>query len=356
MAILDNLRKLVECESPTQDLEACKKVVELAAEITKDVLNQSPEIIEEKGRPVYWLGSKSPQIVLLAHLDTVWPKGSFNPTWRVAGDIVYGPGTFDMKAGFVQSLYALKEISLDSVALIATTDEEVGSQTSKDLIMRVAKGARAVLVLEATLNGKVKTGRKGTAMYQVVAQGLASHAGLEPEKGVNASVEIAHQISQLLVLENKEHGTTVVPTTLNSGTTTNTVPAEAVLDIDVRSFSAAELKRVDQAIKKLSPKLNGSKLKVTGGINRPPLEESSTLKLYAKLKQSAKKIGLGEIGSAQVGGASDGNFAAAAGVEVLDGLGAIGDGAHALHEQISIKGMERQVKLLNQFIKDLLSE
>ena len=356
MAILDNLQKLVECESPTENLDACRKVVALAADITKEVLNQSAEVLEENGRPIYWLGSKNPAIVLLAHLDTVWPIGSFKPTWKVEGDIAFGPGTFDMKAGFLQAIYALKDISLDSVALIATTDEEVGSQASKDLIMKISKSAQAVLVLEASLGGKVKTGRKGTAMYQVIVTGLASHAGLEPEKGVNATVEIAHQISELIALENKSAGTTVVPTTVKSGTTTNTVPAEAILDVDVRSFAQSELQRVDSAIKNLKPRLTGAKIAITGGINRPPLEESSTKDLYDLLEKSAKKIGLDVIGNARVGGASDGNFAAAAGARVLDGLGAIGDGAHAPHEQVSIKGMDRQVKLLNQFVKDLLSE
>ena len=356
MAILDNLQKLVECESPTENLDACRKVVALAADITKEVLNQSAEVLEENGRPIFWLGSKNPAIVLLAHLDTVWPIGSFKPTWKVEGDTAFGPGTFDMKAGFLQALYALKEISLDSVALIATTDEEVGSQASKDLIMKISKSAQAVLVLEASLGGKVKTGRKGTAMYQVIVTGLASHAGLEPEKGVNATVEIAHQISELIALENKSAGTTVVPTTVKSGTTTNTVPAEAILDVDVRSFAQSELQRVDSAIKNLKPRLTGAKIAITGGINRPPLEESSTKDLYDLLEKSAKKIGLDVIGNARVGGASDGNFAAAAGARVLDGLGAIGDGAHAPHEQVSIKGMDRQVKLLNQFVKDLLSE
>ena len=193
-------------------------------------------------------------------------------------------------------------------------------------------------------------------MYQIKVIGLASHAGLEPEKGINASVEIANQLIKVIALENKSEGTTVVPTTLHSGTTTNTVPANSVLDIDVRSFSLSELERVDKAIKNLTPTLTGAKLEVSGGINRPLLEEKSTRALYEKLEASAKKIGLPEIGCASVGGASDGNFAAAAGAQVLDGLGAIGDGAHAPHEQVSIKGMYRQIKLLNSFVKDLINE
>jgi glutamate carboxypeptidase len=356
MAIIDDLKALVECESPTEDLSSCQRVVELAAQIAKRVTNKDVKILNENGRPVFWLGSESPKIVLLAHLDTVWPIGSFNPVWKVEGDIAYGPGTFDMKAGFIQALYAIKDLPLDQIALIGTTDEETGSQTSKDLIKRVSAKADAVLVLESSINGRVKTGRKGTAMYRITVNGLASHAGLEPEKGINATVEIANQIAKIVALENKELGTTVVPTTLNSGTTTNTVPAQAVLDIDIRSFATSELERVDKAIKSLAPTISGATIAITGGINRPPLEESSTLSLYEKIETSAKKLGRPTIGKIAVGGASDGNFAAAAGAKVLDGLGAIGEGAHAPHEQISISGMDSQVILLHQFVKDLLSE
>ncbi len=356
MAILEDLKALVECESPTEDLEACRKVINLAATITKNVTGKDAKVFNESGRPVFWLGADQPKIVLLAHLDTVWPIGSFDPIWKVEGDIAFGPGTFDMKAGFLQALYAIKDIALDQIALIATTDEETGSQTSKDLIKKVSTTSSAVLVLEASINGKVKTGRKGTAMYRVIVNGRAAHAGLEPEKGINATVEIANQISKIVALENKELGTTVVPTTLLSGTTTNTVPANAILDIDVRSFATSELERVDKAIKSLTPTISGATIAITGGINRPPLEEKSTMALYEKYESSAKKLGLPAVGRVAVGGASDGNFAAAAGAQVLDGLGAIGDGAHAPHEQISISGMDSQIKLLNQFVKDLLSE
>jgi glutamate carboxypeptidase len=356
MAIIDDLKALVECESPTDDLASCRKVVELATVIAERVTGVKAQVIIENGRPIFWLGSEKPKVILLAHLDTVWPIGSFKPVWRIEGDIAFGPGTFDMKAGFLQALYAIKDLSLDAVALIATTDEETGSQTSREFIQRTSKGTKAVLVLEASINGQVKTARKGTAMYRVSINGKAAHAGLEPEKGINSTVEIAHQITKIIALENKGLGTTVVPTTLQSGTTTNTVPANANLDIDVRSFSIAELERVDNAIKALTPQVPGATIAITGGINRPPLEEKSTLNLYKKLQESAKKLGLGEVGKIAVGGASDGNFAAAAGAEVLDGLGAIGDGAHAPHEQISISGMDSQIKLLTQFVRDLLSE
>ena len=358
MAIVEDLKRLVEFESPSEDLLACRGVVELAIQIANENLKPEAELIEENGRPVFWWGSKNPKIVLLAHLDTVWPKGSYLPTWSVAGDIAKGPGVFDMKAGFLQAIYAVKEIpGADSkVAIIATTDEELGSQSSKALIERVSKSASAVLVLEASLNGKVKTGRKGTSMYQIALHGRASHAGLEPEKGINATTEIATIVIEVAKLANPEFGTTVVPTVMHSGTTTNTVPALATLDIDIRSFSAAELIRVDTAIRKLVAAHPEAKLEVTGGINRPPLETSATLELYEILEKVASEIGMEPVGQASVGGASDGNFAAAAGARVLDGLGAVGDGAHAPHEQILLSSIPSRVKLLTAFIKELIRD
>jgi len=358
MAIVEDLKRLVEFESPSEDLLACRGVVELAIQIANENLKPEAEFIEENNCPVFWWGSKNPKVVLLAHLDTVWPKGSYLPTWSVSGDVAKGPGIFDMKAGFLQAIYAVKEIpDADSkVAIIATTDEEVGSQSSRALIERVSKSASAVLVLEASLNGKVKTGRKGTSMYQIALHGRASHAGLEPEKGINATTEIATIVIEVAKLANPEFGTTVVPTVMHAGTTTNTVPALATLDIDIRSYSAAELIRVDTAIRKLSAAHPQAKLEVTGGINRPPLETSATLELYEILEKVASGIGMEPVGHASVGGASDGNFAAAAGARVLDGLGAIGDGAHAPHEQILLSSIPSRVKLLTAFIKELIRD
>jgi glutamate carboxypeptidase len=358
MAIVEDLKKLVEFESPSEDLPACRGVVELAIQIANENLKPQAEVIEENGRPVFWWGSKNPKVVLLAHLDTVWPKGSYLPTWKVSGDVAKGPGIFDMKAGFLQAIYAVKEIpGADSkIAIIATTDEELGSQSSKALIERVSKSASAVLVLEASLNGKVKTGRKGTSMYQIALHGRASHAGLEPEKGINATTEIAAIVIEVAKLANPEFGTTVVPTVMHAGTTTNTVPALATLDIDIRSFSAAELIRVDTAIRKLAAAHPEAKLEVKGGINRPPLETSATMELYEILEKVASEIGMEPVGHASVGGASDGNFAAAAGARVLDGLGAVGDGAHAPHEQILLSSIPSRVKLLTAFIKELIRD
>ena len=259
-----------------------------------------------------------------------------------------------MESGFIQALYALKGIEGD-VALVATTDEEIGSHKSKALITELSSAADAVLVLEASLDGKVKTGRKGTAMFQISIHGKASHAGLEPEKGINATTEIAHVILALSGLENPEHGTTVVPTLLRGGTTINTVPDLAVLEIDARSFSQEDLQRVDNAIKSLQPTLSGARIEVAGGLHRPPLQASSTADLYAIAEKVAKEIGMPPLGSAEVGGASDGNFAAAAGARVLDGLGAVGGGAHAANEWVSLSSIEPRSAFLHAFIKEFLA-
>jgi glutamate carboxypeptidase len=353
--MLAALEALVRCESPTEDLDACRSVVRLASDIATRVLGTPAEIKEIEGRPVFWWGAQSPEIVLLAHLDTVWPHGSYQPLWEVKGDVVRGPGVFDMKAGFLQALYALKGIE-GSVALIATTDEETGSHASRALIKEVSSKAKAVLVLEASLDGKVKTGRKGTSMYQVHVHGVASHAGLEPEKGVNATTEIAHIILSLASLENKEHGTTVVPTVVHSGNTTNTVPDHAILDIDIRSFAISELERVHAAITGITAVNPLARIEVTGGINRPPVQPTATATLYERAEKVAASIGMAPLGSAHVGGASDGNFAAAAGAQVLDGLGAVGQGAHAPHEWVSAASLEPRTALLHALIKDLLDD
>ena len=265
--MLAALEALVKLESPTEDLAACQDVVRLASELATTILGTPAQIRDVNGRPVFWWGAENPDVVVLAHLDTVWPKGSFIPLWKVEGNKATGPGIFDMKAGFIQALYAMKGIT-GSAALVATTDEETGSATSKEFIKEISAKAKAVLVIEASLNGMVKTGRKGTAMYQIKIHGRASHAGLEPEKGINSTVEIAHAIIAVASLENKEHGTTVVPTMLRAGNSTNTVPDLAVLDIDIRSYSMGDLKRVDAAIRNLKAVNSDARYEITGGFNR----------------------------------------------------------------------------------------
>ena len=353
--MLAALEALVRVESPTEDLDACRDVVRLASDIATRVTGTPAQIIEHNSRPVFWWGAQEPEIVLLAHLDTVWPKGSFEPLWEIKGDVLRGPGTFDMKAGFIQALFAIKDIK-GSVALIGTTDEETGSKTSRDLIEKVSRAAKAVLVLESAIDGKVKVGRKGTSMYQIKVIGRAAHAGVEPEKGINATTELAHIILGLAALENKEHGTSVVPTMMKAGNSTNTVPDLAVLDIDARSFLQSELVRIDKAIREIKAIHPEANIEIGGGINRPPLELAATASLYERAKKVAAKIGMPELGSASVGGASDGNFAGAVGAQVLDGLGAVGGGAHAPSEWISVAALEERSNLLNALVLDLINE
>lgn len=353
VAMIDDLKALVECESPTDDLAACRKVIALANEISQRVTGKSAEIFDENGRPVFWLGSKNPKVVLLCHLDTVWPIGSFSPLWEVKGDIARGPGSYDMKAGFIQALYAISQLDHDQVALIATTDEETGSATTRELIENVSKQAKAVLVLESAIDGKVKIGRKGTSMYKITIHGRAAHAGLEPEKGINATVEIAAIVNTLMALGNNEHGTTVVPTVMTSGTTTNTVPALATLDVDCRSFKLSEMQRVQEAINNLKPIHPEAKIEISGGINRPPLETSATQSLYELAEKVAKDLGQPPLGSASVGGASDGNFAGMH-TQVLDGLGAVGNGAHATNEHVLTSYLVPRSELLAALVKEIL--
>jgi len=352
--MLKSLETLVRCESPTDDLEACRAVMSVASDIAREVLGDPGKILEIKGRPVFWLGDENPTVVLLGHLDTVWPKGSFEPLWEVKGDVIRGPGVFDMKAGFIQALYALKGIT-GSVALVASSDEETGSAASKELIQKLSQGSTIVLVLEASLDGKVKTGRKGTSMYQIEVNGRAAHAGLEPEKGINATVEMSRIVLDLAALENPEFGTTVVPTVLKSGNTTNTVPDHAVLDIDARSFSQAELLRVDAAIRKIAPINSEASVVISGGLNRPPLEPKSTQEIYEVAEKVAQRLGI-TLGHANVGGASDGNFAAEAGARVLDGLGAVGAGAHAHNEWASVSALQQRADFLHELVLELLHD
>ena len=351
--LLEQLERLVRCQSPTSDLSACQAVINLATEIASEVLNQPAQIREIENRPVFWWGDLNPEIVLLTHLDTVWPIDSFAPIWEIKDNRITGPGVFDMKAGFIQALYALCGVT-GSVALIATTDEESGSHSSKKLIEDLSRNARAVLVFEASVDGAVKIGRKGSADFKVTVTGKAAHAGLEPEKGINASTELSQLVLQIAKLENPEFGTTVVPTTMTSGSTTNTVPALASVDIDVRSYKAVELNRISAALKALVPQNLETKITVTGQINRPPLELTSTQSLFERAKEVNAGLGRPPLVGFSVGGVSDGNFAAAVGAPTLDGLGAIGGGAHAQGEWVKADSIDSQITFINALITDLI--
>ena len=351
------LERLTRIESPTEDVAACSAVIDEANSIIKELLGTPGEVAVVKGHPTLSWKSRKPRILLLCHLDTVWPKGSFTPLWSVEGDVIRGPGVYDMKAGFLQAVLATRALkNRDGIHILATTDEEMGSDASRELIEASAKECETVLVFESAISGKVKTARKGTSMYHLHVQGRAAHAGLEPEKGINAMVALANLVAKIPTIARSEVGTSVVPTTFKAGTTLNTVPAEAELAIDVRAFSSEEQERVDREIKSLAGTLDsGAILTVKGGINRPALDPKMSATLFEIAQASAAAIGMEKLEDAAVGGASDGNFTAALGIPTLDGLGAVGDGAHAAHEWVSASGLMERSALVAEMLRRLSS-
>ena len=268
-----------------------------------------------------------------------------------------GPGVFDMKAGVVQAMAAIGLLNLgpdDGVGLLLTTDEETGSHHSRALISRAITRAQAVLVFEPSLDGSLKTSRKGTSWYRAEFTGRAAHAGLDPERGINALLAAARLAIATLDWADPAVGTTVTPTVLTAGTTANTVPAQANLTIDVRAWTAAEQQRVDASVRGWVP-LEGSII-LDGGIDRPAMEASSSERLFKLASECAGALGLPPLAQASVGGASDGNLTAAAGVGTLDGLGAVGDGAHADHEWASVTDLAPRAALAAALIRRILDE
>jgi glutamate carboxypeptidase len=293
------------------------------------------------------------QILLLGHTDTVHPVGTklLNPT-RIEDGKFFGCGVFDMKAGIVLMLEALRFFSQSDmrptrpVTILLSCDEEVGSTTGREHVEREASKADACLVFEPSSNGRVKTGRKGTGMFTIKTWGKPAHAGLEPEKGASAIVELARQIDRLDSLDDPASGTTVNVCTMKGGTTTNVIPEHAECTVDVRFTSASEAERIQSAVTNLQPFNENVKILVTGGVNRPPLERTdSVAALFEKAKQTAASFGY-DLEETQVGGASDGNFVAALGVPVLDGLGIAGDGAHRMDEHIIVDDIADRATLV----------
>lgn len=359
-AMIDTVRSLVEVESPTEDLDACRRVVEQVQESARDWLVDPGRIEEQQGRPAWRWGPSQPRYLLLGHVDTVWPMGTLaRIPFAVNGDRMTGPGVFDMKAGVVQGWRALAAAGLRSdgpVGMLLTTDEETGSLASRELIAESIAHCRGVFVLEPSADGALKTRRKGTSWYFLTFIGRAAHAGLEPERGVNASVEAAHFITAATSWSDLSAGTSVTPTVLTAGTTSNTVPAEARLALDVRAWTRTEQERVDAAIRQWSVQHPEAELRIEGGIDRGALETSASEALYARAAEVARVLGLPALTECAVGGASDGNITAAAGVPTLDGLGAVGDGAHAEHEWASVAGMDERSRLLAGLLESLISQ
>ena len=365
-AIVAFARTLVETESPSGDEAGSKAVTSVlaaaAAGISRVTSNEriASERYGEHLRVIAFGDSREKPILILGHTDTVHPRGSLQQRpWRVEGNRAYGPGVFDMKANCALAMEVIRACATTGltpsrpIVLLLTCDEETGSRTGKQLVEAEARRAHAVLVLEPPgSGGRAKTGRKGTGIFVVEARGRAAHAGLEPEKGASAILELARQTDRLHAL-NGTGGIRVNVGVFHGGTLSNVVAAQARADIDVRFSSVEEAERIEKEIYNLRPFDERVQLVVTGGINRPPLERSDkVLGLFTQAKSLAQRLGF-ELGEIQVGGASDGNFAAAAGAAVLDGLGIDGDGAHATHEHIILDDIPRRGALLAGLIATL---
>ena len=367
--ILALTRALVETESPSGNVAGSSAVVSLLAAACRTIssvtsIDRIPSENYGENLRVHAFGNgrKTPSTTLiLGHTDTVHPLGSLQSRpWRVEGNRAYGPGVFDMKANCalaIEAIGACAALNLapkQPVVLLLTCDEESGSLTGRALVEAEAKRARSVLVLEPPASrGRVKTGRKGTGMFTLHVHGKAAHAGLEPEKGASAILEISRQIEHLHRMNNPDTGIAVNVGVVRGGTVSNVVPAEAWAEVDLRFSSHAEGVATEKEILNLKPYDSRARVVVRGGINRPPLERTDKVQaLYEHARKLAAGIGY-ELGEAQVGGASDGNFAAAVGAAVLDGLGVDGDGAHANHEHIIVDDIARRGALLAALLATL---
>ncbi len=355
--ILGTLRQMVEMESFTAD----KASTDVLGGYIKERLEELGARVrlvpqEEVGdHLVADVGEGDQQVLLLCHMDTVWPTGTIEQRpFRVEAGLGYGPGILDMKAGIAIALHALETLKAHSLApqqrvrILVNSDEEVGSTTSRQLIEEEARKSAQVFCLEpgAGKEGALKTGRKGVGMFQVKVTGRAAHAGNEPEKGISAVEEMAHQILRLHSLTDLARGTTVNVGVVQGGTVRNQIAAFAEAMVDLRVTTMQEAERVESQILNSTPVLPGASVEVTGGLNRPPMERSeSTALLLNSVRRFADPLGI-NLSEAQVGGGSDAQFAAAVGVPVLDGLGGVGEGPHADHEYVVVAELPRRVALL----------
>ncbi len=355
-AMVDSLEALVCMESPSSDVELCEDIVQEAIGIFAAWLPSPSREEMHSGRPVWRWGPRQPRVLLLGHLDTVWPHGTLERIpFSSDGERMTGPGVFDMKAGIVQGWAALALAEVDDesgVGMLLTTDEETGSHSSRNVIADAIAKAEAVLVLEPSVDGALKNRRKGTSWYRAELAGRAAHAGLDPERGINALVGAAEFALAAPGWARTDDGTTITPTLLHAGTTSNTVPAHAEITLDVRAWTRDEQERVDALVRGWRPAAGA--VTIHGGIDRPALEDTASAALLATARRVAGDLGLPELQARAVGGASDGNLTAAAGVPTLDGLGAIGDGAHAEHEWVSVPGMAERAALVAGLLGRLL--
>lgn len=358
--MLEALERLVAAESPSLDKARCDACADEVTRLFKERTGVAPSRHRRQDRGdhlEFRIGEAGPApIVVLCHHDTVWAEGTLaRLPFRVDGDRVTGPGSYDMKAGIVEAAFALEGAHPQRpVVVLSTSDEEIGSTSSRSLIEDSARQALAVLVLEpAASGGAIKTARKGIADFTLDIDGRAAHAGVEPEKGISAIEELAHQVLTLRSLADPGNGTTINIGVISGGTRPNVVAAHARAEIDLRFARKTEADRVVGAIRGLRPRVPGATLRVTGGVDRPPMERSEGV---AHLAELAIRLA-GEIGFAlaetSTGGGSDGNFTAALGVPTLDGLGPDGGGAHADSEHLLVDSWLLRTVLLRRLIESL---
>ena len=364
-AMISTLRRYVECESPSGHPEA---IAALVALIARDFAALSGRVRLHKlaahgpALQVDFPGPRrAPRLLLLGHTDTVYPLGTLRTMpWREHRGHLSGPGVFDMKAGIVQALFALKALLAQgplpcSVTLLLVPDEEIGSPASRELTVRLALRSNAVLVLEPAsgTEGACKTSRKGIARYTLRIHGVSAHAGLDFERGASAIVEAAHQVLAIAALSRPERGLTLNPGLIAGGTRPNVIADLAEIVTDVRFLTASQAARVDSEMHRLHPHTPHCTLELSGGVERSSFERSkATVRLYRIAAQSAAKLGF-QLAEAAVGGGSDGNLTAALGIPTLDGLGAVGDGAHASHEFVVARELPRRSALLAELMTTL---
>lgn len=353
------LRKFVLAESPSLEKASCDRCARfVASEFGKR--GTKVELFPQKERGAHIRASCSPakrsagQLLVLGHYDTVYAIGTLEKMpFRAVGGNVYGPGIFDMKAGIVQALFALQALQrlkaslTKKIVFLWTSDEEIGSDTSRRLIEKEARRSDAVFVLEPSLGtkGLIKTTRKGVGEAELIVHGRASHAGLAPQEGINAIHELARLIGIIETWNDVKAGVTINADLLEGGTRVNVIAESARATLDLRALTLADMRRVEKRLHSLRPAHRGARLEIHGGFNRPPMERKAAAELFQRAKSLAAKMNL-EIGECTAGGGSDGNLTAALGIPTLDGLGAVGDGAHSAHEHIIANAMPVRSALL----------
>ena len=364
--LVQTTRTLVEMESPSDDKPALDRLSAFlagsfealggSAHFHRDARFGDHLEVDFAGGP----GRKP--VLLLGHFDTVYPLGTLaNMPSRVANGRLHGPGVLDMKSGLALMLEALRSLRAVNgvlprpVTVLLVSDEEIGSDSSRPITEGLAKKSGAVLVMEPSygLRGAVKTARKGVGEYTLKVAGKAAHSGLDFEKGQNAIVELAHQITRVSKFVDLKRGLTLNAGIVSGGTRVNVVPAEATAFLDVRIAHLKDAAVIDRKLRSLKPVNRKCKLKITGGINRPPMERTAgVVALYQQASAIARELGW-KLDEAAVGGGSDGNFTAGLGIPTLDGLGGVGDGAHAAHEFVLISELPRRAALLAGLIESV---